>query len=163
MSNYWDCALLWVSCQGLGLHIHLKFPGRGRRDAPVGDIYVVVELSVLLPGRRGRLARSEAARLLVRCYGGTAGILRSPSRSSETGSARSSWRDRPRNIRCAPSGKQSKRRARTAAMSWPRALSRGRREYGGRRKLRCGHAHRGLQHGEPVARLGFVLRQRSGN
>ena len=83
MSNYWDCALLWVSCQGLGLHIKLKFPGRGQRDAPVGDIYVVVELSVLLPGRRGGLARSEAARLLVRCYGGDPALAEQVIRSRE--------------------------------------------------------------------------------
>ena len=83
MSNYWDCALLWVSCQSLGLHINLKFPGRGQRDAPVGDIYVVVELSVLLPGRRGGLARSEAARLLVRCYGGDPALAEQVIRNRE--------------------------------------------------------------------------------
>ncbi len=30
---------------------YLKFPGRGQRETPVGDIYVVVEVIMLLPGR----------------------------------------------------------------------------------------------------------------
>ena len=30
---------------------HLKFPGRGQRETPVGNIYTVVELIMLLPGR----------------------------------------------------------------------------------------------------------------
>ena len=49
---------------------HLKFPGRGQRETPVGDIYAVVELIMVLPGRRAGLVRSEAARLFVKCYGG---------------------------------------------------------------------------------------------
>ena len=160
MSNYWDCALLWVSCQGLGLHINLKFPGRGQRDAPVGDIYVVVELSVLLPGRRGGLARSEAARLLVRCYGGDPALAEQVIRNKE------------RQEQLARQAPQHPMRAFGGAIEAPGANGNDvvatrvvKREegVGGRRKLRCGHAHRGLQHGEPVARLGFVLRQRSGN
>ena len=35
---------------------HLKFPGRGQRETPVGDIYTVVELIMLLPGKRAGLA-----------------------------------------------------------------------------------------------------------
>ena len=43
--------------------INLKFPGRGQRRTPAGDIYAAVELIMLLPGRRAGLVRSEAARL----------------------------------------------------------------------------------------------------
>ena len=50
--------------------INLKFPGRGQRPTPAGDIYAAVELIMLLPGRRAGLVRSEAARLFVRFYGG---------------------------------------------------------------------------------------------
>ena len=42
-----------------------RFPGRGR-ETPVGDTYTVVELIMLLPGRRAGLVRNEAARLFVR-------------------------------------------------------------------------------------------------
>ena len=38
--------------------LNLKFPGRGQRETPVGDIYAVVELIMLLPGRRAGLVRS---------------------------------------------------------------------------------------------------------
>ena len=36
----------------------------------MGDIYTVVELIMLLPGKRAGLVRNEAARLFVRYYGG---------------------------------------------------------------------------------------------
>ena len=50
--------------------LSLKFPGRGQRETPVGDIYAIVELIMLLPGRRAGLVRSNAARLFVNYYGG---------------------------------------------------------------------------------------------
>ena len=49
---------------------NLKFPGRGQRETPVGDIYVVIEFVLLLPGKRAPLVRSEAARLFVQFHGG---------------------------------------------------------------------------------------------
>ena len=49
---------------------NLKFPGRGQRETPVGDIYVVAEFVMLLPGKRAALVRSEAARLFVQFHGG---------------------------------------------------------------------------------------------
>ena len=49
---------------------HLEFQGRGQRSTPVGDIYVVVELIMLLPGARASRVRREAASLFVRVYGG---------------------------------------------------------------------------------------------
>ena len=42
----------------------------GRHETPVGDIYVVVEVIMLLPGKRAAPVRSECARLFVRFYGG---------------------------------------------------------------------------------------------
>ena len=50
--------------------LNLQFPGIGQRPTPVGDIYVVVELIMLLPGKRASLVRREAATLFVRVYGG---------------------------------------------------------------------------------------------
>ena len=47
-----------------------KFPGAGQRVTPTGDIYVCIELVMLLPGRRAGMVRSKAARLLVEYYGG---------------------------------------------------------------------------------------------
>ena len=47
-----------------------KFPGERQRLTPAGDIYVVVELIMLLPGMRASLVRKEAASLFVRVYGG---------------------------------------------------------------------------------------------
>ena len=41
-----------------------RFPGRGR-ETPVGDVYAIVELVMLLPGRRAGLVRTDAARLFV--------------------------------------------------------------------------------------------------
>ena len=49
---------------------NFKFKGRGQRDTPVGDIYVVVEMVMLLPGKRAASVRSECARLFVQTYGG---------------------------------------------------------------------------------------------
>ena len=49
--------------------INFKFPGPGQHDTPAGDIYVVVELIMLLPGRRAGLVRGEAARLFATFYG----------------------------------------------------------------------------------------------
>ena len=43
-------------------HTNIKFPGRGQRQTPIGDIYAIVELIMLLPGRRAGLVRSDAAR-----------------------------------------------------------------------------------------------------
>ena len=42
---------------------HLKFPGRGQRETPVGDIYTVVEFIMLLPGRHAAQVRRQAAEL----------------------------------------------------------------------------------------------------
>jgi hypothetical protein len=47
-----------------------KFQGERQRSTPTGDIYVVVELIMLLPGTRASLVRREAATLFVRVYGG---------------------------------------------------------------------------------------------
>lgn len=49
---------------------YLKFPGRGQRETPVGDLYLVAEFVMLLPGKRAALVRSEAARLFVQYHGG---------------------------------------------------------------------------------------------
>ena len=49
---------------------NFKFKGRGQRDTPVGDICVVVEMVMLLPGKRAASVRSECARLFVQTYGG---------------------------------------------------------------------------------------------
>ena len=62
---------------------HLKFPGRGQRETPVGDIYAVVELIMVLPGRRAGLVRSEAARLFVKCYGGDPALAEQVIRNRE--------------------------------------------------------------------------------
>jgi hypothetical protein len=55
-----------------GKIVHLKFTGvgRGQKNTPVGDIYTVTELIMLLPGKKAALVRSKAARLFVRYYGG---------------------------------------------------------------------------------------------
>ena len=49
---------------------YIKFPGRGQRETPVGDLYLVAEFVMLLPGKRAALVRSEAARLFVQFHGG---------------------------------------------------------------------------------------------
>jgi hypothetical protein len=54
---------------------HLKFPGRGQRETPVGDIYTVVEFIMLLPGKRAGLIRSEASRLFVKFHGGDLSLV----------------------------------------------------------------------------------------
>ena len=50
--------------------LNFKFQGRRQRDTPVGDIYTVVELIMLLPGKRAALIRGDAARIFVRYHGG---------------------------------------------------------------------------------------------
>ena len=50
--------------------VNWEFQGERQRATPVGDIYVVVELIMLLPGKRSGQVRREAASLLVRVYGG---------------------------------------------------------------------------------------------
>jgi hypothetical protein len=55
--------------------VNLKFPGRGQRDTPVGDIYTVVELIMLLPGKRAGMIRSEASRLFVKFHGGDLSLV----------------------------------------------------------------------------------------
>ena len=50
--------------------VHWKFPGGRQRETPVGDIYVVVVMIMLLPGRKAALVRGECARLFVQYYGG---------------------------------------------------------------------------------------------
>ena len=64
-----------------------RFPGRGR-ETPVGDTYAVVELIMLLPGRRAGLVRNEAARLFARYYGGDR-IHLGPANAVATGVAQS--------------------------------------------------------------------------
>ena len=38
---------------------NLKFPGRGQRETPVGDIYTVVEFIMLLPRKHAGLIRTH--------------------------------------------------------------------------------------------------------
>lgn len=52
--------------------VHSKCVNRsvGNRPTPMGDIRTVVEVIMLLPGRRAGLIRADAARLFVSFYGG---------------------------------------------------------------------------------------------
>jgi hypothetical protein len=50
---------------------HFKFRGRGQRETPCGDIYTVVEVIMLLPGKTAAAVRTEAARALVHIFGGS--------------------------------------------------------------------------------------------
>ena len=47
-----------------------KFEGRRQRTTPVGDISMVVETILLVPGKQAASVRSECAKLFVRVYGG---------------------------------------------------------------------------------------------
>ena len=50
--------------------VYEKFPGRGQRDTPTADVYVVVDFIMLLPGKRAAALRRNAAELFVRYHGG---------------------------------------------------------------------------------------------
>ena len=54
---------------------HLKFPGRGQRETPAGDIHTVVEFILLLPGRHAAQVRRQAAELFVRYFSGDLNIV----------------------------------------------------------------------------------------
>ena len=47
-----------------------KFEGRRQRTTPVGDISMVVETILLVPGKQAASVRSECAKLFCRVYGG---------------------------------------------------------------------------------------------
>ena len=49
----------------------------------MGDIYVVVEVIMLLPGRKVALVRSECARLFVQFYGGDVTLAEQVIRNRE--------------------------------------------------------------------------------
>ena len=47
-----------------------QFPGERQRGTPVTDVRNIVELVMLLPGKRAATVRRQAAELLVRYLGG---------------------------------------------------------------------------------------------
>ena len=52
------------------ISVHFLFPGRGQRETPVADVRGIVEVTMLLPGKRAAQVRRQAAELLVRYLGG---------------------------------------------------------------------------------------------
>ena len=50
--------------------VKIKFLGQAQKMTPCGDVYVVTEVILLLPGRRAALVRTEAVRLFVQHHGG---------------------------------------------------------------------------------------------
>ena len=61
--------------RGLSKLDRLQFPGRGQRDTPIADVRGIVEIAMLLPGRRAARVRRQAAKLHVRYLGGDLSLV----------------------------------------------------------------------------------------
>jgi hypothetical protein len=54
---------------------NFQFPGQGQRKTPVTDVRGIVEVVMLLPGKRAATARRQAAEILVRYMGGDVSLV----------------------------------------------------------------------------------------
>ena len=55
--------------------VNFKFPGRGQRETPVTDAKGIVEIVMMLPGKRAATVRRQAAEILVRYMGGDVSLV----------------------------------------------------------------------------------------